>query len=286
MSQSSVELLLAQTATPQITPLLILGGIAALLGFVVIYLLCVPMRMMRDARAETLGENQTLTATMEQQRLQAEKDLDEAKLAGVSLLDEQRRAGESKIADRDRHIKRLEREAKDFSELHVIKSKLCDAQLANHVGRRVRNRLEEKIADQAKAARLALDRVEADRRAATAQTQRLSRKLRQGQLDKHVQRRLQQRLEDRIREQETRLQNHSQHIAEVTEQAQSLEGSLRRQSATAIQKKLCEVDGQSETLRRLQEQLQSSDMPLQACVEALAWLANGHATHDADGSSE
>lgn len=279
MSVSYFESLLAQAASPPIAPvILILGGIAAFLGFLAVYLLCVPMRMMRGSIADGQQERDKLTANLEQQRVQADKDLHEAKLAAASQRDEERRAAEMKIEDRDRHIRRLQREAEAHAELPAIKSKLCDAQLANHVGRRAQQRLEEKVVERAVAARSELQLVNAELRSAEARSQQLDRQIRHDSLDQHVQRRLQQRLEQRIQDQADQLQNSSRKLAELTARAESLEGSLRTQSETAIQKKLEEVERQGDTLRRLQGQLQSSDLPPQACIEALASLANGRAS--------
>jgi len=276
MSVSSFEFLLAQAGPQQIQPgMLILGGIAVLLGFLTVYLLCVPMRMMRGAIADERHKRDELTASLEQIRLQADKELQEAKLAAASQRDEERRAAETRITDRDRHIRRLQWDAEAYADLPAIKSKLCDAQLACHVGRRVQKRLEEKVAARDEATRCRLQQAQHEQLAAEARAQDLNKKIHHTKLDQHVQRRLQKRLEQRVQEQAAQLRSSSQQLFELTERAQSLEASLRAQSETVIQRKLEEVERQGDRLRQLQGELQSSSLPTQACIEALTSLANG-----------
>jgi hypothetical protein len=243
MSVSSLFALLAQSTTAGVSPVvLVLGGATFLLFVVAAYLVFVPIPMLQTALADT-----------RRQREQEREQLDQQ-------LRAERETADQTIGVLKSRIRNLREEADGFSELPKTKSALQDAELALHV----QGRLQERLNEDAKA--VAERHVEVHERDA--------RLLRDAALETHVRRRTQQRLEDRIQEQQCALRTGERSVTELTTQIESLQSDVRAQSETAIEKRLADVQRESDRLRSIQERLQSSELSPQERLQALLGNSN------------
>lgn len=310
--------LLAQELAFPSRPVLIMGGVIAFLLVVAVYLAFLSIPTLRSAIRDAQRERDAMGLQLEAETADAKQQIESQRRAAEKQQRDREEVADRRMGDLRRQIARLEKEAESFAELPALRSELCDAKLANHVGARLQSRLEQTIRErqtktdtQLQQAREALSRsqrqalelyhelrdAELERHVQCRKQQRLSkaarlesdsqrqataaaqRQLRDATLDIHVRRRLEERLATRLREQSDVLHTSSAQLGDLNEQVESLQNTVRAQSESMINNKLAEVQREGERLRDLQDRLQSSDLSPQECLEAMAALTNGRSAN-------